>query len=161
MIELHDLAVAAIHERLDTQLAAFITQVNDEVTDGILCDAPQQILPYVPPVSYLTAFPTFGVMDGPFTLEDDTGWGATGRGTITVIAFEQNADQAILAWRLRRYAKAVARCVLDGRTIHSSNAWGVTLKRIDPGPTLAQESPQSFRSMTAVTVEVRSEQDTA
>jgi hypothetical protein len=100
-------------------------------------------------------------MDGPFTLEDDTGWGATGRGTITVIAFEQNADQAILAWRLRRYAKAVARCILAGRTLDTANAWGTQLKRIDPGPTLAQESPQSFRSMTAVTIEVRSEQDTA
>jgi hypothetical protein len=151
--------VRVVVARLDAELETYVSQVNDEVTDGFTIDSPQAVLPFVPPVSYLNAFPTFGVMDGTFTLEDDTGHGGTGRSFVSVVCFEQHPDQEVLSWRLRRYAVAVARTLLAGRNIDDEHAWGVQLRRIDPGPTLGNTDPKTFLSMVTVTIEVRSEQD--
>lgn len=159
-ITLSTKTIQAVKQRLDTKLADYIVQVNDEVENGINIDLPAQILDYAPAVSQLIAFPTFGIIDGPFELQDDTGWGATGWATFSVVVYEQHPDQENLAWRLRRYSEAIARCVLQDRMIDPTFCYGLIFRRADPGPTLGRTDPQTFLSLRTLTFQARSEQDT-
>lgn len=151
--------IAAVVTRLTDELAPFIDGVNAEADDGIVCEQPVAIFDFVPPRSMITDTPLLAVMEGPFTLEDDTGWGATGNCHITVVNYLTDYDPRHLAMKLRRMDRAIIECVLKGRSIPP--AWGVTFVRSDPGPTLSRkESPREMFSLRASTFDVRFEQDT-
>jgi len=157
---LNEPIIAAIKLRLETELVTYINALNSEITDGFTLDTFVQILDYPPPITHLDQFPTLGIQDGETGFADDTGWGATGTSLVTVVAFEQDADQQRLAWKLRRWNRVIASCLLVGRSL-PPDGWGVVLNNISPGPTLGrQEDPRTFMSFSAVTIAVRSEQDT-
>lgn len=112
---------------------------------------PVNIFDFVPPPSFLTAFPSIGLQDMSSRFEDDTGFSATGRHTIGIVLFCSDPDQEILSWQMRRYLQAIARVVLAGRTLGTSSplaAWGTGLDGIDWGPTLASSpgNPKTWMS---------------
>lgn len=159
-IQLTEPTVTALVAKLSAGLNAKIDEVNSAVTDGYPIDYPAAILDYVPPVGVMPAFPIVCISDGNVFLEDDTGFGATGVFDLTIVIYIQNVDQRALAWQLRRYAQAVARCALDQRRIGTA-AWGVVLNAVRSGPTLARdESPREFLSTVAITITCKTEQDT-
>lgn len=152
--------IAAVVARLNDELAPYIDAVNAEADDGIVCEQPVDVLDFVPPRSIITDTPLLAVMEGTFTLEDDTGWGATGHCPITVVNYVTDYEPRPLAMKLRRMDRAIIQCVLKGRQV--GPAWGVTFVRSDPGPTLSRkESPREMFSLRASTFDVRFEQDTA
>ena len=158
LLDLNVAAVAALKARLDADLSTAIDLVNaDSVVD---IERPQQVLDFVPPLSLITAFPTIGIGDGPIRFEDDNAWSATTRSELMVIAYLQNADQAQLAAQLRAYARAVATCALNGRTL-GDGAWGTGLIQIDPGPTLTDnpDDPREFASWVALRMWAKSEEE--
>lgn len=158
---LTDTVIKEIVRRLTTDLPACITAINATVTDGFTIDpvADGMLFDYPPPMRLLTSFPAVALIDGPTTFEDDTSWSATGVHTFTVVAFVQALEQRPLSWKLRRYAEAVSNCVLAGRTL-PPDGWGVTLTRIDPGPTLSNKSdPQTRMSWITMTFRVKTDQN--
>ena len=160
-MQLHDLnvpVVAALKARLDSDLATAIALVNAD--SAIDIEAPQLIVDFVPPLSLITAFPTVGIGDGPIRFEDDNAHSATIRSEVMLIAYLQNADQAVLASQLRAYARALVSCALDGRTL-GTGAWGTGLIQVDPGPTLTDnpDKPKEFASWVAVRMWAKSEQE--
>ena len=158
-IKLWEPVVTSLRDRLETDLPATITTINStQTTPSYPIENPQRVLDFIPTVADMFAFPVVGISDGIFNLEDDTGWGATGVFELTIVVFLQNADPRALAWQLRRYAQAVTRVALEDRSI--GDGWGVTLKQVRPGPTLGRdENPRQWLSTVAVSIEVKSEQD--
>lgn len=158
LLDLNVPVVAALKARLDANLAAGIALVNADSDVDI--ELPQQIFDFVPPISLITAFPTVGIGDGPIRFEDDNAHSATARSELMVIAYLQNADQAVLAAQLRGYARALATVALDGRNL-GTGAWGTGLIQIDPGPTLTDDpdSPKEFASWVALRMWAKSEEE--
>src|SRR4051794_22550247 len=108
-IQLNEPIVVQLKSQLEANLPATITAINaaaGTVADGYTIENPAHVLDFVPPVSYLTAFPAIGIGDGPSRFEDDIASSATGRHEIMLVVFLQDADQRALAWKLRRYAQA-------------------------------------------------------
>lgn len=161
LLDLNEPVVAALKTRLETDLPAVIAQVNAAVTDGFTITDPKQVLDFLPPQSHLTAFPTVAIGDGPTRFEDDIATSATGRHEIMMLAFLQDSDQRALAWKLRRYGRAIASTALQGRALGSAQGWGMGLVSIVPGPTLGDdpEHPRTFYSWTAVTIWVKGDED--
>jgi hypothetical protein len=159
VLDLSTPAIRALKVRLEADLPAAIADHNLE-TQSIDLPAPTAILDYVPPISLLVDFPTIGIGDGPTAFEDDNAWSATGRHDLLIIAYCQNADQEVLAWQLRGFARVIATVVLDRRNL-GEGAWGTGLTRIEPGPTLADdpENPREFASWVGVRIWAKSEQD--
>ena len=159
-IELNEPVVDALVSRLNSNLAATITTVNGEHSDDYDLDNPEQVLDYIPPTSLLTAFPTIGIGDGPSRFEDDIGASATGVHQVMVVVYLQEAEQVALARKLRRYAVAIARVILEDRN-RGSDAWGTVLNRVDPGPTLADapENPQTFMSWVGLTITAKRDEE--
>lgn len=152
--------VNGIVSKLTTNLNGYIDTINSQQTSpAFAIEYPQRILDYIPPISDLYALPTIGISDGDFHIEDDVGWGGTGVCEFSIVVFLADSDQRALAWKLRRYAQAVYRCVMAEREI-PTEGWGVTLKRVRSGPTLGRdEGPRDWLSTIAVQIEVKSEQD--
>lgn len=153
--------VLEIMRRLTSDLPAHITAVNATITDGYTIENPASgmIFDYPPPIRLLTNFPAVALIEGATTFEDDTSWNATGVSDFTVVAFVQDLEQEGLARRLRRYARAVASAVIQGRTL-PPDGWGVTLIRIEPGPTLAnRNNPQTRMSWVSVSFRVKTDQN--
>lgn len=123
---------------------------------------PEQILDFMPPPSFLTAFPTLGIQDMGSRLEDDTGHSATGRHVFGVAIFCSDPDQEILAWQLRRYAQAVTRVLLRDRLLEgapNAAAWGTGLDSIAWGPTLGSTAtPKTWMSWCVVAIWTKREE---
>jgi hypothetical protein len=160
-IYLNEKIVTDLKAKLVAGLNTQIDAINAAQTNPLVpLPYPAQILDFIPPTSEMSQMPVVGISDGDFHFEDDTGWGATGVCDLTVVVFFQSSDMLTLAWSLRRYAQAIARCILAEREI-ATEGWGVVLKGVRPGPTLGRdENPRQWMSTTAVTITVKSEQDT-
>ncbi len=117
-----------------------------------------QILPFLPPPSFLTAFPTIGIQDLRSKIEDDTGHSATGRHGLGVAIFCSSPDQRLLAWMIRRYAQAVMRVALSGRVLEADSqgrtgAWGTGSEEILWGPTLQSVAkPTTWMSFCVIAI---------
>lgn len=159
-IKLNEDVVNTLRDRLEADLPAVLVSINTTQTDPLYpLPMPQQVLDYIPPVSDLHVLPTIGIADGDVEFEDDVGWGATGVFDITIVCFLQSSDQRELVWWLRRYGQAIVRVALDTRRM-GVEGWGVTLRRVRPGPTLGRdENPRQWLSTTAVTITVKTNQD--
>lgn len=158
-IEIWEAVVPELRDRLETNLPAVITTINSTQTNPTFpIENPQRVLDYIPTVADMYNFPIVGISDGIFYLEDDVGWGGTGRCEFTIVVFLQHPDPRTLAWQLRRYAQAITRVCLATRSV--GDGWGITLKQVRPGPTLGRDSdPKQWVSTVAVSIEVKSEQD--
>ena len=151
------------NERIVSDLVArLVADLNDTITAvNALADATvqldsvptAQILDYTPTSGQLLAFPTVAVQEAEGHLEDDTGWGATGVHGLVVTIYDCHVDQQTLARRLRRYRRAVASVIADGRKWGSSSdsAWIVTDIRYRPGPTLGRGDPDNTREWMSYT----------
>lgn len=155
-ITLNEPIVKQLQTILAANLPAEVTAINaaaNTVADGFTIEDPAQVLDFVPPVEYLTTFPTVAIGDGPSTFADDNAWSATGRHTLFIVCFLQDPDQQALAWRLRRYEQALIRVVLANRNLGTA-AWGTVLDGIDPGPTLVDDpkAPQTWLSWAGIRI---------
>ena len=125
---------------------------------------PANIWDFVPPPSFLVAFPAIGIQDMGSKFEDDTGSSVTGRHVFGVVIFASNPDQELLPWMLRRYAQAVTRVILANRGFPETNApqqagWGSGLESIAWGPTLQSTAkPQTWMSWCCVAIWTRREE---
>lgn len=167
--ELTEPIVYALLERLQdpAQLNVQVAQIAESLARqdeaaSLVPVTPAQIFDFVPPPSYLTAFPSIGIEDATSLLEDDTGSTATGKHSMGIVVFCSDPDQHLLAWQLRRYLQAVTRVVLAGRTLGSENglaAWGTGLQRIAWGPTLESVStPRTWMSWALLQIWCRREE---
>jgi len=156
--------VDALYARLVADLSTYIDAVNAEHTDGIVVPHPVDILEYVPPPSYLTAFPTIGVGHGPDRLEDDNGFDATGVYDLHLVAYLQDSDQRILAKMVRRMKLALQRCALEGRHLGTGTgtAWGVTYVAGDYGPLLSKNpsdnTPGTYMTSCAILIRCKGDE---
>lgn len=158
-MELSEPIIEAITTRLDSELGDVIDSINAEVEDGYQLDPPFEVLDYVPPLRLMTNFPLVCVADGGSRFEDDTSWSATGVHKFIVVVFIEDLDQRGLARKLRRYSKALATVVLRDRNL-APVAWGVTLDRIEPGPTLGRrQGPNTRLSWVAVSFTAKTDEN--
>lgn len=161
-LQLTEIAVEAIHERLLLSLPDWIDTVNDDVTDDHMIDRPALTLDYVPTLATLNEFPCVGIMHGRSTIEDDNGWSATGKHEIGVVTFLQETDQEALARKLRRYALAITNTILEDRDLGDGPGvpWGTGLIAVDYGPTLTEvEGSRGFMSWVATTIWVKLDEE--
>lgn len=141
------------------QIAAAVTAA-DEAASLVPIPA-AQIHDFVPPPSMLTALPAIGIDHWGTQLEDDIGSSTAGRHIFGAVIYCSDPDQHLLAWQLRRYAQAVARVLLAGRSLPISSAvgaaaWGTGLDHVDWGPTLnAPERPGTWLSWCSVAIWTR------
>jgi hypothetical protein len=167
--ELTEPGVHAILARLEdpaqlnveiAQIAASLTAADEQAS--LVPIPPAQIYDFVPPPSFLTDFPTIGIQDMGSRLEDDTGSSATGRHVFGVIIYCSDPDQHLLAWQLRRYAQAVTRVLLAGRSLPVGDpaaAWGTGFESMAWGPTLGSTAkPQTWMSWCVVAIWTRREE---
>jgi hypothetical protein len=161
-ITLNQPIIVEVQQRLNSDLATNIAAVNAEQTDGFDVEVPgtEEIFDYIPPPGLLTAFPSVGIGDGPSRFEDDIGSSATGRHELLIVAYEQDADQRALAWKLRRHCQAIVRTILDGRNLDSA-AWGTGLVAIRPGPTIEDDpdNPKVWTSWSGVHIWAKKEEE--
>lgn len=151
--------VDALVTRINSTLTTHIDAVNVERAEYPI-QYPQAVLDYIPTIAELSTLPCIGISDGQIELEDDTGWGATGVATFSLVVFLQSQDQRELVWSLRKYATALTRCVIAGRTL-PPEGWSVTVVGVAPGPTLGRdESPRQWLSTVGLRIRVKWEQDT-
>lgn len=144
-----------------TNIAAGVTRA-DEKASLVPVEA-AQIFDFVPPPSFLTAFPTIGIQDTATLGEDDTGSTMTGKHSMGIVIFCSDPDQHILAWELRRYLQAITRVVLANRTLGTESplaAWGTGFLGIDWGPTLASTAgkPVTWMSFAMLRIWARREE---
>jgi hypothetical protein len=166
-IQLTEPIVAGLVAKLNQDLPAAIDALNASLTDETTVAYPQQILDHFPPLETLLVFPTVAVAEGAGTFSDDTGWSATGRYELAVHCYVSSTDQQVLVTQLRRLRTAVARVVMDGRTVPTADlsgtsAWGLVLKRLVPGATLGEFGPQgveTFMSWCGIVIEVTCDED--
>jgi hypothetical protein len=167
--ELNEPIVQALLSRLQdpTQLNAEIANIAEGVSRqdeaaSLKPIAPAQVLDFVPPPSYLTAFPTIGIQDTATLGEDDTGHSMTGKHEIGIVIFCSDPDQHILVWQLRRYLQAITRVALAGRTLPGTPgaaAWGTGFLGIEWGPTLSStSSPETWMSFALFRMWARREE---
>ncbi len=169
MAEIPDIepVIKALHKRLTEDLPVAVDAVNANVTDGTVIEDPgDQIFDYIPPVETLLTFPTVGIGEGTGRWEDDIGAEVTGRHEVSIVAYVQASDQQTLVRQLRRTRAALLSVVMDGRVLEDAvdpsrnRAWGVLLRQIVPGPTLADlqaEQIASWMSWTRIVIECRSD----
>lgn len=157
---LNEPVVKALVARLVADLPAEIDRINAAVTDGHTIDYPQKVLDHPPVAEQMTSYPIVSVQDFPSTFEQDGGSWAVGRHELAIVAFIAAPDQATLAWRLRRYAQAIANVSLRDRNLGGSAAWGTGLVDVRPGPTLeVEEDPRGYESWTVVRIFAKRDED--
>lgn len=151
--------VDALVTRLQTNLAATVTEINAATTDGYTITAadPAWILPYPPQPEMLTqvgapGVPVIGVQAMPATYTDDIGTSLTGHYTLGILCFLADADQKGLVRRLGRQLQAITTVALSGRNLGAA-AYGTTLRRVVPGPSIdVQENPRTWISWGCVEI---------
>lgn len=160
MFNLNEDTLKALHTRLTTNLNAVIDTANSTLTTpSFPLDYPTQVFDYIPPIGELADFPIVAIGDGTIDFQDDVGWSATGVMDFVVCIWVHEFEPRALAWKLRRMMACVANCVLLDRDLDGAG-WGVTLGKIEPGPTLGRrENPKEMVGMRAMTLTVRDEQD--
>lgn len=149
--------------QLNVEIANIAAGVSRQDESNSLQPIPAvQIFDFVPPPSYLTAFPTIGIQDAATVAEDDTGQSMTGRHSMGIVVFCSDPDQHILAWQLRRYIQAITRVALATRTLGEESplaAWGVGFERISWGPTLESvATPTTWMSFAMLQIWARREE---
>jgi hypothetical protein len=151
-IELNEPVIRALEQRLKDDLPAAIAEINDSVDDGFTLAEPK-ILTYVPPPSDLLDPPVIGIGDAPSQFEDDSGFSATGRHELLIVAYDQSSDQEALAWQLRRWTLAITRVALAGRKLGDA-AWGTGLRGTAPGRTLVDDpdNPREWFSWSGIRI---------
>lgn len=165
LLHLYEPAVDALVNRLRTSLDGYVTAVNAQVADTTMIDPvpADRVLPYVPPLDMVTAFPTVGVGRLPGRWRDDSGHSATGEYGLSVVAFVQDANQDALTKKADRTLRAVVSCVLDGRPAawgtDPGQPYGVTLRELIPGAVLGDrpgpnQPPNSYLTWMGVAVTV-------
>jgi hypothetical protein len=158
---LNEIALQDLITQLVARLNGQVTAVNAIATDGVVLDqvdTTNAVLDYVPPLRAVNFFPTIAVAEQSSELVDDTGFGATGRHTFTVLVIHQHADAGLLAKMLRRYRIAVANAIMEPQRQFGSQ-WAVVCKGTVPGPTLGvNEDPREWLSVSGVVFELRDEQ---
>lgn len=141
-------------------IAAGVTR-TDEAQSLVPIPA-AQIFDFVPPPSFLTDFPAIGLQDASTIGEDDTGFSMTGKHVFGAVIFCSHPDQHILAWMIRRYAQAVTRVLLAGRTLGTSAplaAWGTGFQGIAWGPTLSSvATPTTWMTWCVVSIWAKREE---
>lgn len=158
ILELNEPTIRVLHARLAAGLPAAADAVNAAVTDGHTIDPPALVLPYIPSIEQQTAFPIVGIYDSRTLFSDDIGTSMTADHQIGVTAFLAEAELEPLAWKLRRYARAIASVALDGRTL-APGAYGTRAERVDWGPTLSdEEGPRTWISWVTVVIGCLSEE---
>jgi hypothetical protein len=172
MISVPDIrpVIAALKQRLDTDLPASVTAANTETPNRAAAEQPRQILDHIPPIEVLVDFPTIGIGEGPSLLADDTGHASTGVHTLSVMVFDQASDQQALVDQLRALRRAIELTVFTDRVLEDvddpsrNRAWGTRWIRTEPGPTLGDlnaEQIVAWMSWIRVVIEVRSDSDWA
>lgn len=150
VLDLNEQVVKAVLARLENRLGDYIDEVNAGVSDGYEIEPPAVIFPSIPNIGLLTQWPSIGIQDVSANLEDDIGWAATGVCDLAVLAFLVDPDTIALGWKLRRYSRALASCLLEGRQLTEGGVWGVTFQGVRPGPTLGDaEDPEGVRTYTS------------
>lgn len=153
--------------QLNTEIASIAAGVTaTDEAQSLIPVQPANVWDFVPPLTFLTDFPTMGIQDMGTRLEDDTGHSATGRHVFGVVIFCSHPDQHILAWMLRRYAQAVTRVLLAGRGFAEAAdaagraaAWATGLDSIAWGPTLGSTTtPKTWMSWCVVAIWTRREE---
>lgn len=163
---LNDPVVSALKSRLDSDLTVQIAAINAAVTDGITIEDPKQVYDFVPNLELLDGggYPSVGISDWPSRLEDDIGSSATSVHQLAIICYLVDQDLRSLAWKLRRYLRAVSSSALKDRQlpggggIGQAGAWGVRFVRSVPGRTLDVTEPEDVRtwmSYAAVVIEAK------
>ena len=152
--DLNERAVLAMYERFQNNLNSVIDAINSErgTLAGITPNPPSLAHPALilsaPPVKgQLANFPVVAIGDGDIRFVDDVGWAATGVYEMMVLAYDVDTDPTMLAWKMRRWAQALISTAMFGRQMTSTDyfgAWGVTLKRVIPGPRLSRTDPQAL-----------------
>ena len=142
-------------------IAAGVTRADE--ANSLVPIPPAQIFDFVPPLSYLTAFPTIGLQDMSTRFEDDTGATVTGRHVVGTVLYCSDPDQHILAWQLRRYMQAIVRTAMRDRTlglVAPLAAWGTGAEAgIAWGPTLSSTAkPQTWLSWAVFALWTRREE---
>lgn len=156
--------VTAVIDRLTTDLAAVITEINAESADSYDLREPAEIYPHIPSVGLLRLWPAIGIQELPLTLRDDIGSSAVASVDLAVVAFDQSPELVELGWRLRRWERALATVLLRGRELGAggSAAYLTTLSTTRPGPTLGDhedpEQVKTFGSWTAVVIHCEREE---
>jgi hypothetical protein len=158
-IDLNEPVIRALEQRLKGELPAAIAEINDSVADGFTLAEPE-ILTYIPPPSDLLNPPVIGIGDAPSQFEDDTGFSATGKHELLIVAYDQSSDQEALSWQLRRWTTAIARVSLAGRRLGEAG-WGTGLRGTAPGRTLVDdpENPREWFSWSGIRIWVKTDED--
>lgn len=158
-LQLIEPIIEALVARLTADLPAEIVVANADVSDTYTLEAPRSVLDFLPPPTFENQLPLVGVQDLGGRFEDDTGFTATGLYDIAVVVYLQDYDHQALVRKLRRYVRCLARVVLASRAVTPS--WGLTLQRIDYGPTLADsiDAPQTYLSWASIVITARQDED--
>lgn len=172
MIDLGEEIAAGLVAKINREIGAFITQKNAQaavIADGISVTAPLQVLDYVPPLEIQRAWPLVGVAHERSILEDDTGWSATGVHPFVICTFVQRPDQQGITRLIKRLTTCVVAAAIDGRTIPTADetdtaAWGVRLREVRWGPTLADvpesgREPEAWITWSEAVIECRTDED--
>lgn len=121
---------------------------------------PVEILPYMPPVVMITDYPTIGIGDAPWRIEDDNAHSWTVRADLLVVVHLQDADPEALSWALRRYVQAMLEVVSNDRTL-AGTAFGADGWRGEPGPMLSDnpDKPQQFMAWSGFSFWAKVDED--
>lgn len=158
--------VKAVYARLSNDFEVEVSRLNDALNedDPFTIDSPLRVLDYIPPLEQEVSFPILAIQDLTSELADDQGHSGTGVHKGAVIAYIVDADPRTLAWKLRRYAQAIANVVYIDRAIPGVDGlptvWGLRNLKVQYGPTLEQEeSPRMWMSWCGVSFEGKCEED--
>lgn len=146
--------ILELQRRLEENLPARIDAINLQNPDGtdFAIGYPSAVLPYAPPISEVVEVPLLAIIDGQTDFVADRGSEAEADHDVTIACYMQDSDPRALAWKLRRYSRAITETVLAGRTGNPA-FWGIQLRAITPGPALGnRNNPGLVLSWTSVTV---------
>ena len=140
-LKLSEPVVGALLTRLTDDLPAKIAELNSG--SGIDIEHPKAIYDFVPGKRRLDSagYPALGIQDLTTELIDGN---FTGQHELGVLVYLADSEEDLLSRKIRRYVRAVASVVLEGHALPPV-AYGVTLGRINYGPTLnTEENPRPW-----------------
>lgn len=140
-LKLSEPVVAALLDRLSTQLAPKISELN--AGTGVDVEVPKAIYDFVPGKTRLDGggYPAIGIQDLTSELVDGN---FTGEHSLGVLIYLAEAEEDVLARKMRRYVRAVSSVVIEGHALPPA-AYGLRLGRINYGPTLnTEENPRPW-----------------
>jgi hypothetical protein len=148
--------------RLNAEIAVTNAEAPATTDPSYVLDEfePESVLDYIPPPSAIGAkVPMLGLQHGPAAFEDDQGWSATGVYALTFVVFYASAEPGHLARRIRRYARVLARTLLDETRQVGGDPWGMKVLGIDYGDVLGVKGSDQMLTWAAVVVECRHDED--